>query len=128
MLIKRKVLINEVSFLNVLCLVVYYVRVVLHSEPAPSAMSALHQFGAEMLRLSRGLEASAAAKPQFRGYLTNWQYLLALSYVLQCFCYLITFFFVCLSVTFQFSFLFKNIIRRITVEVMNDLCDLSHFN
>ncbi|NP_001296483.1 5-hydroxytryptamine receptor 2A [Bombyx mori] len=37
------------------------------SEPAPSAMSALHQFGAEMLRLSRGLEASAAAKPQFRG-------------------------------------------------------------
>ncbi|XP_045515021.1 5-hydroxytryptamine receptor 2A-like [Pieris brassicae] len=32
------------------------------SEPAPSAMSALHHFGAEMLRLSRGLEASAAAK------------------------------------------------------------------
>lgn len=46
-------------------------RVVLHSEPAPSAMSALHHFGAEMLRLSRGLEASAATKPQYRGY-TNW--------------------------------------------------------
>ncbi|KAH9633970.1 hypothetical protein HF086_015174 [Spodoptera exigua] len=41
--------------------------VVLHSEPAPSAMTALHQFGAEMLRLSRGLEASAATKPQYRG-------------------------------------------------------------
>ncbi|XP_047034730.1 probable G-protein coupled receptor No18 isoform X1 [Helicoverpa zea] len=37
------------------------------SEPAPSAMTALHQFGAEMLRLSRGLEASAATKPQYRG-------------------------------------------------------------
>ncbi|RVE52681.1 hypothetical protein evm_002554 [Chilo suppressalis] len=37
------------------------------SEPAPSAMTALHQFGAEMLRLSRGLEASAAIKPQYRG-------------------------------------------------------------
>lgn len=44
--------------------------VVLHSEPAPSAMTALHQFGAEMLRLSRGLEASAATKPQYRGYIT----------------------------------------------------------
>lgn len=43
--------------------------VVLHSEPAPSAMTALHQFGAEMLRLSRGLEASAATKPQYRGYI-----------------------------------------------------------
>ncbi|CAB3245386.1 unnamed protein product [Arctia plantaginis] len=41
--------------------------VVLHSEPAPSAMTALHQFGAEMLRLSRGLEASAASKPPNRG-------------------------------------------------------------
>ncbi|XP_037300697.1 alpha-2B adrenergic receptor-like [Manduca sexta] len=30
-------------------------------------MTALHQFGAEMLRLSRGLEASAATKPQYRG-------------------------------------------------------------
>ncbi|GBP16304.1 hypothetical protein EVAR_93671_1 [Eumeta japonica] len=38
-----------------------------HSEPAPSAMTALHQFGAEMLKLSRGLEASAAPKPQYRG-------------------------------------------------------------
>ncbi|XP_069365877.1 5-hydroxytryptamine receptor 2C isoform X1 [Maniola hyperantus] len=37
------------------------------SEPAPSAMSALQHFGAEMLRLSRGLEASAAAKPSCRG-------------------------------------------------------------
>ncbi|XP_045457169.1 5-hydroxytryptamine receptor 1A-alpha [Melitaea cinxia] len=37
------------------------------SEPAPSAMSALHHFGAEMLRLSRGLEASAASKPTYRG-------------------------------------------------------------
>ncbi|XP_013148728.1 PREDICTED: 5-hydroxytryptamine receptor 2A isoform X2 [Papilio polytes] len=37
------------------------------SEPAPSAMSALHHFGAEMLRLSRGLEASAATKASFRG-------------------------------------------------------------
>ncbi|CAG9576158.1 unnamed protein product [Danaus chrysippus] len=37
------------------------------SEPAPSAMSALHHFGAEMLRLSRGLEASAASKPSSRG-------------------------------------------------------------
>ncbi|KAJ2943966.1 hypothetical protein O0L34_g8288 [Tuta absoluta] len=37
------------------------------SEPAPSAMGALHHFGAEMLRLSRGLEASAAPKPQYRG-------------------------------------------------------------
>ncbi|XP_063373341.1 5-hydroxytryptamine receptor 2A [Cydia amplana] len=37
------------------------------SEPAPSAMTALHQFGAEMLRLSRGLEASAASKPQYSG-------------------------------------------------------------
>ncbi|XP_068628951.1 5-hydroxytryptamine receptor 2A [Battus philenor] len=37
------------------------------SEPAPSAMSALHHFGAEMLRLSRGLEASAASKASFRG-------------------------------------------------------------
>ncbi|XP_045761203.1 5-hydroxytryptamine receptor 2C isoform X1 [Maniola jurtina] len=37
------------------------------SEPAPSAMSALQHFGAEMLRLSRGLEASAAAKPTYRG-------------------------------------------------------------
>lgn len=36
------------------------------TEPAPSTMSALHQFGAEMLRLSRGLEnaiASAATHP-----------------------------------------------------------------
>ncbi|XP_077297595.1 5-hydroxytryptamine receptor 2B [Arctopsyche grandis] len=30
------------------------------SEPAPSAMTALQQFGAEMLRLSRGLEAASA--------------------------------------------------------------------
>ncbi|XP_026764724.2 5-hydroxytryptamine receptor 2C isoform X1 [Galleria mellonella] len=37
------------------------------SEPAPSAMTALHQFGAEMLRLSRGLEASATTKPPYRG-------------------------------------------------------------
>ncbi|KAL0849822.1 hypothetical protein ABMA28_011761 [Loxostege sticticalis] len=37
------------------------------SEPAPSAMTALHHFGAEMLRLSRGLEASAATKPQCKG-------------------------------------------------------------
>ncbi|KAG7304187.1 hypothetical protein JYU34_011122 [Plutella xylostella] len=36
------------------------------SEPAPSAMGALHQFGAEMLRLSRGLEASAT-RPHYRG-------------------------------------------------------------
>lgn len=28
-------------------------------EPTPCAMSALHQFGAEMLKLSRGLEAAA---------------------------------------------------------------------
>ncbi|XP_073948089.1 5-hydroxytryptamine receptor 2B [Choristoneura fumiferana] len=41
------------------------------SEPAPSAMTALHQFGAEMLRLSRGLEASAASKPQNRGATTS---------------------------------------------------------
>ncbi|XP_050432878.1 uncharacterized protein LOC126840910 isoform X2 [Adelges cooleyi] len=35
------------------------------SEPTPSTMSALHQFGAEMLRLSRGLEqvASPESKP-----------------------------------------------------------------
>lgn len=35
------------------------------SEPTPSTMSALHQFGAEMLRLSRGLEkvASPELKP-----------------------------------------------------------------
>lgn len=52
-------------------------RVVLHSEPAPSAMSALHHFGAEMLRLSRGLEASAATKPQYRGYILIGIYLYA---------------------------------------------------
>lgn len=35
------------------------------TEPTPSTMSALHQFGAEMLRLSRGLEkvASPESKP-----------------------------------------------------------------
>lgn len=35
------------------------------TEPTPSTMSALHQFGAEMLRLSRGLEnvASPDSKP-----------------------------------------------------------------
>lgn len=31
------------------------------SEPAPSTLSALHQFGAEMLRLSRGLESVGAS-------------------------------------------------------------------
>lgn len=31
------------------------------SEPTPCTMSALHQFGAEMLKLSRGLEAAATA-------------------------------------------------------------------
>lgn len=35
------------------------------TEPTPSTMSALHQFGAEMLRLSRGLEkvATPESKP-----------------------------------------------------------------
>ncbi|GLV37827.1 5-hydroxytryptamine (serotonin) receptor 2B [Carabus blaptoides fortunei] len=36
------------------------------SEPAPCTMSALHQFGAEMLKLSRGLEAAAAANSRAR--------------------------------------------------------------
>ncbi|OWR42559.1 5-hydroxytryptamine receptor 1A like protein [Danaus plexippus plexippus] len=53
-------LLNNVLFVTVAHLCV-------HSEPAPSAMSALHHFGAEMLRLSRGLEASAASKPSSRG-------------------------------------------------------------
>lgn len=36
------------------------------SEPTPCTMSALHQFGAEMLKLSRGLEAAAAANSRAR--------------------------------------------------------------
>lgn len=63
--------------------VVVLMCVLLHSEPAPSAMSALHHFGAEMLRLSRGLEASAASKPTYRGY-TIGIYLLAKLYVTDC--------------------------------------------
>lgn len=34
------------------------------NEPTPSAMTALHQFGAEMLKLSRGLESVSSAAQQ----------------------------------------------------------------
>lgn len=46
------------------------------TEPTPSTMSALHQFGAEMLRLSRGLEKAASpeskpASPDLSRYCYN---------------------------------------------------------
>lgn len=46
------------------------------SEPTPSTMSALHQFGAEMLRLSRGLEnlASPDYKPTSPDWSCRWVY------------------------------------------------------
>lgn len=65
--------------------VVLIMCVVLHSEPAPSAMTALHQFGAEMLRLSRGLEASAGTKPQTKGYKNNWHYTYASKFTAKLF-------------------------------------------
>lgn len=79
---------HECSFTSLAALFNVYpcsliLRVVLHSEPAPSAMSALHHFGAEMLRLSRGLEASAATKPQYRGY-TNWHIFVRLKIFNRC--------------------------------------------
>lgn len=37
------------------------------SEPTPCTMSALHQFGAEMLKLSRGLEAASIMAGQGPG-------------------------------------------------------------
>lgn len=60
-------------YVSMCCIRSPHIHVVLHSEPAPSAMTALHQFGAEMLRLSRGLEASAATKTPLKGY-NNWHF------------------------------------------------------
>lgn len=45
---------------------------IVHSipDPTPSTMTALHQFGAEMLKLSRGLESvSTMNSPQKHQYL-----------------------------------------------------------
>lgn len=42
------------------------------SEPTPSTMSALHQFGAEMLKLSRGLEAAGASNNITTTTNTGW--------------------------------------------------------
>ncbi|XP_043284348.1 alpha-2A adrenergic receptor [Venturia canescens] len=41
------------------------------SEPPPSAMSALHAFGAEMLKLSRGLEGMATSSVESEGQRTT---------------------------------------------------------
>jgi hypothetical protein len=50
------------AYMNVFChsvdISTSRVCVLVFSEPAPSAMTALQAFGAEMLRLSRGFEAA----------------------------------------------------------------------
>jgi len=59
------------------------------TEPTPSTMSALHQFGAEMLRLSRGLEKVASPEskpvsPDTSRYCYNSNYFIAAYYYAIC--------------------------------------------